>query len=176
VPENRRISPRLLAATPVHAFEEPGDYEIYSEPIFRIKVADAEELLTCSAHMIVTTHGIERDASGSRRIFFTVKKWDATGKSKLLNGTIKYELVESLSSFVESGSSVADLPGRMTVAGDFRTSLNDQLVNESHPGKAVGLISRFPPIHGDIFDISGSPIQVGNASVEGLVCACASPN
>jgi len=167
-----RIGPEIENVQPAYLFPIAGDYIIYSKPLFRVKRGEEEELVECEAQMRVSLQDAAAVADGTRQISFKVLEWEAVGNSKLLGGELKYSLLKSLKSQVTAGSEVADLPGRMIVSGRFGAFLNGEIVDE-HKGKAVGVISSFPPAKGDLFDISGSRINLGNISIEGIVCKCA---
>lgn len=167
-----RISPEGAADTPPHLFPEPGEFMIFSRAFFHIQRDQEEELVECAARMRVGVTSPTDTAGGARQVSLTPTEWEAVGKSRLLGGELKYALLQGAESRVEGGSVAADLPGRMVVTGRFATFLNEQKVDE-HDARAVGVISSFPP-EGDLFDISGSSINIGNISVRGVVCKCES--
>jgi hypothetical protein len=172
MPPSRRISALTRPEVPAHLFPEAGRFAIYSNPKFLVRRGDREELVDFRAEMEVRLSEPEIAETGRRRVRVEVDRWDAIGRSKLLDGELRYSLIENVESYVDGGSAAADLPGRMVVGGKFSLSLNEKEVDR-HDGRAVGLISSFPPAPGDLFDISGSRVSLGDVQVSGVLCACA---
>lgn len=171
---SHRLSPKRVAKRPPHRFPVSGRFVIYSTPSFLISVKGQQELVACPSKMIIETGPVKKLSNGSRRVPLILHEWAAVGKSRLLGGELRHTMVKTIQAHVHSGSTVADLPGKMTIRLAFDTFFNGERVQKARIGQAVGLISSFPPKKGDLFDLSSKTFKVGPVNVRGLMCACAS--
>lgn len=166
-----RISPTSGPEQPPHVFPEAGDYAVYSSVTFFVQRGGAGELVDCDSRMFISLSDARLSEEGQRVVEMNVMEWEAYGQSELLGGEIGFRLVENLDSRVTAGSPAADLPGKMYVSGMLETFFNGTKVDESF-GEAEGLISRFPPAPGDLFDVTGKRVEVGDIVVQGMHCKC----
>lgn len=166
-----RKGPAPKKAVPAYVFPEAAEYVVFSRAKFLAKVGNKQELIECPARMEISLEDPIITEEGKRLVPMHITQWEAVGKSKLLRGEVIYRLVEGLESSVIAGSERSDLPGKMSLTGRFQTLYRGRVVDE-HVGRAVGLISSFPPAPGDLFDISGSQVKIANIEVIGLTCAC----
>jgi|JI10StandDraft_1071094.scaffolds.fasta_scaffold472410_2 hypothetical protein len=171
---SRRTSRRSGPRPPAHRFDEPGEYVIYSTPMFLLRTATGEELVRCPSRMVIATSTPITRRNGVRQVKLTLKEWEASGYSRLLGGRLHHKMARQLSCFVRGGSKAADLPGLMSISLRFDTYFAGRLVQQSRIGKAIGNISAFPPRKTDIFDISSKTFKVSNVQVQGIMCACSS--
>lgn len=170
---SHRVGPPLAKAVPPHRFPTPGEFIIYSSPVFVITRDDQQEVIELQASMRVQAGAPAKTARGTREVDIKMLEWEAVGTSRLLGGEVRYSLIRGMKSRVTGVTAAADMPGRMDLVGQFSLSLNGQVVDE-HRGRARGLISAFPPAEGDLFDISGNEVVVGNVRIGGVACKCAS--
>jgi hypothetical protein len=169
---SHRVGPPPGKKVPRHRFPPPGEFIIYSSPVFVVTRGENQEVMTFAATMRVRAGTTTKTAAGSRVVDIEMLEWEAVGKSNLLAGEVRYSLLRGLKSRVAGLTAVADLPGRMELTGRFALLLNGNKVDE-HRGRAVGLVSAFPPAEGDLFDISSSEVKLGDVTIRGVVCGCA---
>lgn len=169
--KSHRVGPAPTKKTPPHRFPAPGEFVIYSTPLFLVLRDGQQELVEFDASMRVRIGASRKAANGTRSVDVEMIEWEAVGKSRLLDGEVRYTLLRGLKSKVSGLTTAADLPGRMELSGQFALSLNGKTVNE-HKGSARGVISTFPPAAGDLFNLAGNVVTVGNVRIAGVACAC----
>ncbi len=181
--ESFRVGPPPTRDTPAFEFPEAGEFVIFSRPEFFLQAGDRGEVVVCDARIRLTVGEPAVNDRGLRQVDVTILEWEAVGRSAMLGADLRFVATQSHDSHVEAGSERADLPGRMVIAIRSSTFVGDVEV-DSHEGRAVGLISAFPPAPGDVFSLEAPMAEhdlftLSSGALQGMLtirpglCKCA---